>query len=247
MTIREPVSAGECGEAAERPRDAGMSLAELMVALGILTMILVVVGSTAVASIRTVGGMENRVDNAAQAELGLSSMSKVLRTAVLPQQIDSGSCPTCTEVAVTQATGTQVTFHANLGRSTVGPSLVTLLVYQDPRNAGTAILEQRTIDPTPGINGTYTFCTAGASGCRVEKRVLARSLVWPTANVFSYYDTDGVLMTGSALSAVQKAKISSVDVVVTVQTRPGQDRWPPFTAVQRIRLPNVEISSTITE
>ncbi|WP_340537188.1 PulJ/GspJ family protein [Nocardioides sp. GXZ039] len=247
MRTTEPTVAEGGAAPAERPRDAGMSLAELMVALGIFTLILVVVGSTAVAAIRTVGGMENRVDNAAQAELGLSSMSKVLRTAVLPQQLDAGSCPTCADVAVTLATATQVTFHANLGRSSIGPSLVTLSVLQDPAKPGTAILEQRTIDPTPGASGSYTFCTPGSGGCRVERRVLARSLVWPTAAVFSYYDTDGVLMTGSSLSAVQKAKISSVDVVLTAQTRPGQDRWPPFTAVQRIRLPNVEISSTITE
>lgn len=234
------------GAESPRPRDAGMGLAEMMVAIGIFTLVMVALGSTAVLAIRTVGQMQNRVDNATQTELGMSSTSKVLRTAVLPKQLDESTCPTCEESAVIKATTTEITFHANLGRSSIGPSLVTLVVLQDPRRAGTAVLEQRTIDPTAGPNNTYTFCNPAVSGCRVQKRVLARTLVWPTAPVFSYYDTDGLRMTATTLSATQKARISSVDVVLSAQARPGQDRWGPLTAVQRVRLPNVEINVSDT-
>lgn len=222
-------------------RDGGMGLAELIVAIGIFTLVMVALGSTAVLAVRTVGNMQNRVDNATQTELGLGSATKVLRTAVLPKQLDDSTCTGCEDTAVIKASPTEVSFHANLGRTSIGPSLVTLVFFQDPHHPGTGVLEQRTIDPTAGANNTYTFCTAGSAGCKVYKRILSRSLVWPTQPIFSYYDTDGKLMTGNPLSASQKARISSVDVVLTAQSRPGQDKFAALTTVQRVRLPNVEI------
>ncbi len=224
-------------------RDAGMSLAEVLVAMTIFTLILVVLGSTAVIATRTVGDVTTRVDNATQAELGSSASSKLLRTAVLPVQIEDRVCDGCQEdTAVVKANGTEVSFYGNLGRTTVGPSLVTLLVRQDPAVAGTAILEERIIDPKALTEGRYTFCTPGSPGCVVHKRTLARALVWPSALVFAYYDTAGAALPGPSMSAAQLEQISSVDVTITVQTRPGQTRWDPLTAVQRVRLPNVEIN-----
>ncbi len=228
------------------PRDQGMSLAEVMTAMGIFVLVITILGSTAIAAIKATGTVATRQDNASQAESGSASAGKVLRTAVLPQQLEDTVCSGCdADPAIVAASATQISFYANLGRTTVGPSLVTLEVKQDPNRAGTAMLEQRLIDPTPLSDGRYSFCTAGATGCTVVKRPLATGLVWPTPNVFAYYDTSGAalaLSSGGSLALADRAKISSIDVVIKVQTRPGQTRWAPFTAVQRVRLPNVEIN-----
>ena len=220
-----------------------MSLAEVMVAMSIMTLVTVILGSTAVVAIRAAGSVTTRLDNATQAELGVSAASKLLRTAVLPVQIEDRVCDDCQDdTAVVRATTTEVSFYGNLGRTTVGPSLVTLIVRQDPNVSGTGILEERIIDPESIGDGRYRFCTPGAPGCTVRTRVLARSLTWPTVPIFGYYDTSGLPLTGSTMSASQLERISSIDLMLTVQTRPGQTRWGPLTVVQRVRLPNVEIN-----
>jgi type II secretory pathway pseudopilin PulG len=224
-----------------RARDTGMSLAELIVAIGIFGIIIVALGSTAVVAIRTVGNVTTRVDNATQGELGLASATKVLRTAVLPRQLDDYECSGCTSAAIVKATSTEVAFYANLGRSALGPSLVTLQVLEDPNRSGTAILEQRTQDPLATGDGRYTFCNASLTSCVVQKRILSRTLVWPVAGVFSYFDLDGKALSGTALTAAQVSRVSSIDVVLAAQSRPGQNRWRPLTALSRVRLPNVEI------
>lgn len=224
-------------------RDAGMSLAEVMVAMSIMTLVTVILGSTAVVAIRAAGGVTTRLDNATQAELGVSAASKLLRTAVLPVQIEDRVCDDCQDdTAVVRATSSEVSFYGNLGRTTVGPSLVTLIVLQDPKVPGTGILQERIIDPESLGDGRYRFCTPGAPGCAVRTRTLARSLTWPTTPVFGYYDTSGLPLTGSTMSASQLERISSVDLMLTAQTRPEQSRWGPLTVVQRVRLPNVEIN-----
>lgn len=232
----------------ERPADEGMTLAELIVAMGIMVVVLTMVGTTAVLVTRTLGTTATRVDNSTQANLATASSSKVLRTAVLPQQLDDNECvqvsssttTACDEVAVLGATAREVRFYGNLGRDPRGPSLVVLRVR------GTN-LEQLVVDPIRVDDERYRFCEPESSGCATEKRVVARSLV--SANpVFAYYDVRGDLMplaannASAALTQSQRARISSIDITVTVQTRPGQDRWPAFTSLTRVRLPNVEIN-----
>lgn len=228
----------------ERPaRDAGMSLAELLVAMTLFTLIVGMVGTVAVITLRTTDGLQARGENTMQAELGVAAAGKVLRAAVLPEQLEESTCTGCEDTAVVVASPTRVTFYANVGDSQIGPSLVTLYVAADPNNPGTGKLVQETQPPLPAGEGSYTFCSRSQSGCRFTSRVAARGLLWPSPGVLSYYDYEGARIPGGgALSATDLPRISSVDLVMTVQRRPRDSRFPARTVVTRVRLPNVEIN-----
>jgi len=238
-------------EDGRRPLDAGMSLAEVMVTIGLLAFIGTLLTATAVMTLRSVTVSQVRLDDATQGELAVAAASKVLRTAVLPEQLEdqtctvliNGSATTCGSSALTEASGTKVRFFANLNNSgsSIGPSLVTLYVAQ---RSGQRVLVQDTEAPLARNDGSgsYTFCSLTSStSCSVPSRVIGRALV-ADLPVFTYYDYDGKTLGSAPLSAEALRKVSSVDVVVTVRSRPGDPKHPSRTALTRVRLPNVEIN-----
>ncbi|MCW2792138.1 MAG: hypothetical protein JWO76_1236 [Nocardioides sp.] len=225
------------------PLDEGTSLAEILVAMGLFMVLTTILATTAIIGFRTTTGLGVRLDNSTQGQLGIAAVSKVLRTAVLPHQLEDQSCTDCAETAIITATSTRVTFYANLNNTGQGPSLVTLQVLQDPQATdGSAILQQSTQPPTALSDGRYTFCTAGTAGCRVDIRVIARGLLWPSGTVFGYYDFGGLPISGTTIANTDLPRVSSVDVSITVQTEPGRSAYPASTAVQRVRLPNADIN-----
>ncbi|WP_134766829.1 hypothetical protein [Nocardioides sp. 1609] len=224
------------------PRDRGVSLAELIVTVGIMTLIGTLVMGVAVTVLKTYAGIDARLDNTTQSELGVAASGKVLRTAILPAQLEDTVCAGCSDTAILSATKTAITFYANVGNTTVGPSLVTLKVVADPAHPRTGKLVQDTQPPISSGNGQYRFCDRALPTCVVRSRAIARGLTWPSPGVFTYYDYEGAAITQATLSTATLPRVSSVDVVVTVQTKPGDADFPPRTAVSRIRLPNVEIN-----
>ena len=229
------------GDRAE-PLDAGMTLAEMIVSIGLFVLVGALVTATTVFTLRSVEMSQVRVDQSSQGELAVAAASKVLRTAVLPEQLEAQTCSDCEETAITAATGTRVKFYANLNNTGGGPSLVTLRVEQDPRNPKVSRLMQDTQAPIALSDGSYTFCNPSTSGCVVQSRIIGRSLLFPVTDVFTYYDYDGASLGSGTLTGDNLRKISSVDVVVTVRTRPGEAKHPSRTALTRVRLPNVEIN-----
>jgi type II secretory pathway pseudopilin PulG len=226
----------------EQPRDAGFTIVEMVVAIGLFVMLISVVGATAVLALRTTDGIGARLDNANQSQQGIAAVSKVLRTAVLPAQLDDQTCTGCTNTAIIQATTTRVTFYANLDNTGQGPSLVTLQVVQDPAHPGAAMLQELSQPPIALADDHYTFCTAGQPGCTVATRVLARGLSWPATAVFAYYDFGGAAIAGPSLGSADLPRVSSLDVVITSQVRPSPAAFPASTLVQRVRLPNADIN-----
>lgn len=219
-----------------------MSIIEVLVASGIFMLLTTMIASVAILGLRTSTGMQVRLDNSTQGDVGMAASGKVLRTAVLPDQLDAQSCDGCADTAIVQASSTRVTFYANLDNTGQGPSLTTLEVLQDPQASGTAILRQTTIPPTPTTGGHYRFCNPATElGCVVRVRTLARGLIWPTAAVFTYYDFDGVRIAGTSLASTDLPRVSSADIAITVQSRPGSG-YPTATTVQRVRLPNADIN-----
>ena len=226
---------------AEEPVDAGMSVVEVLVAAALLVVVTTMVASLSILGLRVATGLEVRLDNSVQGDLGLAASSKVLRTAVLPDQLEEQVCEGCAETAIVQASSTRVTFYANLDNTGQGPSLVTLEVLQDPDVPGTAILRQTTLPPRPLGDGRYTFCNpASDATCVPVVRPVARGLVWPTDTVFTYYGFDGLALSGTSVAADALPRISSVDVRLTARTRGGD--YPTATTVQRVRLPNADIN-----
>ncbi|GAA1156799.1 hypothetical protein GCM10009606_38520 [Nocardioides aquiterrae] len=222
-----------------------MSVVEMLVACGLFVVLTTMISAIAILSLRTATGMEARLDNSIQGNAGMAAAGKILRTAVLPDQLDNQACTNCADTAIVQASTTLITFYANLDNTGQGPSLVTLEVLQDPHTPGSGILRQTRIPPTPVAGGGYRFCTRATDAtCTVDPdvRTLARGLVWPTAAVFGYYDFDGALITGTTLTTDNLPRISSIDVVVRTRTQPGRTDVPTVTTVQRVRLPNADIN-----
>ncbi len=225
--------------------DDGMSLVEMLVACALFGVLTTIIASVAILSLRTASGMEVRLDNSVQGSTGMAAAGKILRTAVLPDQLDAHACADCVDTAIVEASDTQITFYANLNNTGQGPSLVTLQLLEDPYAAGSAILRQTRIPPTPDGEGHFRFCTRSTdASCSVdpEVRTLARGLVWPTPTVFSYYDFDGNGLNESSLPLDDLPKISSVDISLTARTVPGRASVPTATTVQRVRLPNADIN-----
>lgn len=232
-------------EREQDPRDDGMTLIELLVTMGIFAVIGTIIAAVTIVTMKTSAGLQNRQDDAIQGELGLAAASKVLRTAVLPdqlEQLENQTCTGCQERAVLTATTTRVSFYADLGNSGVGPSLVTLRVEQDPNHAGTGRLMQDTQPPIAGTGGGYSFCVATAPGCVVKKRELAHGFVWPSPGIFAFYDYNGSLLAGPTLAAADLPRVQSIDLIFAIKTEGLGADHPTRTAVTRVRLPNVEIS-----
>lgn len=228
---------------ADQPgRDDGFSVIEVLVAAGLFVALIGIVASTAILGLRTSDGLGVRLDNAGQAQQGIAAVSKVLRTAVLPDQLDDQACTTCANTAIVQASTTRVTFYANLNNTGQGPSLVTLEVVADPDHPGSGMLRESSQPPIPLSGNRYTYCVAGTTGCVVHTHVLARGLDWPATPMFGYYDFSGTTITSTSLASTDLPRVSSIDVMVTSQTRPTPGAYPAATQVQRVRLPNADIN-----
>jgi hypothetical protein len=225
--------------------DDGMSLVEMLVACGLFAVLTTMISTVAILGMRTATGLEGRLDNSLQGNTGMAATGKMLRTAVLPDQLDNQACANCADTAIVQASSTLITFYANLDNTGQGPSLVTLEVIEDPHAAGSAILRQTRIPPTPVLGGGYRFCTRTTdSTCTVDAQVrtLAHGLVWPVPAVFSYYDFNGAAIGGTSMTTDNLPRISSIDVTITARTTPGRSDVPTATMVQRVRLPNADIN-----
>jgi hypothetical protein len=220
-----------------------MTLAELLVAMAVFTILLTGVGATAVLVIRTSSALENRLDNSTQSQVAVDGVSKVLRTAVLPVQATDLACPTCAETALVQASRTRVRFYANLNTVGSAPLLVTIELERDPHAArASARLVQRTQQPIVNTSAqSYSYCDPTSPTCPVQSRVLARGLAWPLVDTLFYYNSDGGLIPDASVGSTDLPLVTTVEVALRVQTVRGNDRYRAATVYKRIRLPNAEI------
>lgn len=221
------------------PRDAGMTLVEVLVAMTLLGVLTTLVTTTAILAVRVSSAAEERADVSTEGELAIMGTSKVLRTAVLPDQLDEQVCNGCADTAIVKATPTEVTFYANIDNTGQGPSLVTFSVVEDPENPGEGALRQRTQPPITASDGRYSFCQATAPGCVVRTRMVSHGLAWPASGSFAYFDFSGTRITATTLGASELTRVASIDLTFAVRSQQGA---ADTTAVQRVRLPNADIN-----
>ena len=229
---------------APRPADdkqAGFTLVEMTVVVGILGMILAMVMGMMISITKSVGGDLVRVDQTAQSKVAIESMTKSLRTAVLPKQL-SATCSGCDVAAFISGNVRSVQFYANLdndytavpaGTTTNGPSKVTYTVGTD--GVLTETIRRPNAHVATDFNYQYT-CVVGTTGCAVYSRIIARG-VSTTQNAFTYYDRNGALLT-PPLAGDDLASVDSVDITLKVQTAPG---IPATNTVTRVTLPNAGV------
>jgi prepilin-type N-terminal cleavage/methylation domain-containing protein len=223
-----------------RPDD-GFTLTELIVTMFILGIVLAAVQTTLIMTQKTVGEQATRVDQTQQTSAALNAVTKTLRTAVLPSQLN-GTCSSCDLAAFIQGTPTSVSFYANINNdgNVIGPSRVSYNV-----NSSYELVESiQAPNAHAATDFNYQYCTPGTTGCIVKTRVLARHVV-PGSAIFTYYDPNGVSLGTGTLSAADLANVDTMDVVISVDDSTAS-RVPPTTFMARVSMPNHDSVTTVS-
>ncbi len=234
--VAERARAGRAGdEQRRRHRQGGYTLVELVVVIFVLGIVLAGVQTTLIFTQRTVGQNAIRLDQAAQAKVAMDSMSRILRTAVLPSQLNATGS-TGSAAAFIQGTATSVQFYANLNNdaNTVGPSRVTY-------NVASGVLSETIQPPDAHAVGDYNYqyCNPALPTCTTDMtRVLARN-VQTTNAIFTYYAKNGSKFTDPTLTAAELASVDSIDLLLTVLSTPNQTIHGS-TLTMRVTLPNAD-------
>jgi prepilin-type N-terminal cleavage/methylation domain-containing protein len=215
----------------ETTSDGGYTLMEMVVVVMILGIVLAMVQTTLILTQKTVSGSGARVNQTSQANVAISSISKVLRTAVLPSQL-SATGLSAGAAAFIQGTKTSVQFYANINNdaNVTGPSQVSYSV------SAAGLLTEKIQPPDSHAAGNYNY-TYNCSTCAVT-RVLAR-FVSTTQAMFTYYTKTGATITDPTLTASDLAAVDSVDVVVQVKSS-ANSTIQPTTLYERVTLPNAD-------
>jgi prepilin-type N-terminal cleavage/methylation domain-containing protein len=212
---------------------SGFTLIEMVVVIGILGSVLAMVQSTSIMAFKDVGTNATRLDQAQQSKTGVESMSKVLRTAVLPSQL-LGSCSLCNLAAFLQGTTSSVSFYANVNNpnNTIGPSKASYTV-----DSGARLVEVIQPPNAHAVTDTdYQYCVASASTCTTDKTRVVAYGVTGLATLFTYYDKGGAVLT-PPLDATELTQVDSIDIVLTIKRTVSVKGT---TLTQRVTLPNAD-------
>ena len=215
---------------------SGFTLIEMVVVISILGVVLAMVQTMSVMAFKDVGTNATRLDQAQQAKSGIESMSKVLRTAVLPSQL-LGSCTLCDLSAFLQGTTNSVSFYANVfnPNNTIGPSKASYTVDPaDPKGKLVEVIQPPDAHLVTDTN--YQYCVASASTCTTDKTRVVAYGVTGLSTLFTYYDKNGGVLT-PPLDATELTQVDSMDIVLTIK-RTATTKSTTLT--QRVTLPNAD-------
>lgn len=211
-------------------RESGTSLVELLVTMMIFSGLLIACASLYIGSLRTATGTQLRLEEINDGRIAVSAMTRTLRTAILPSQLqDTSSAETA---AFIEATPRAIRFYANIdnANNAVGPSKVTYAIVDNE-----LIETVQAPNPRIGTSKAFIYCTPGPA-CPTRQKVLARGVSGTGAALFTYYDALGQALSGTSLTDEQLEIVDSVDVVVTV-VQPGSG-GNGTTYASRVAMPN---------
>lgn len=206
--------------------DAGFSLIEVIVGIGLFTVVIGLLTGLVIETLGSNAGTRGRLANVDQIRVAMDAVTKDLRTAVRPEQLNPACTSTPCEAAFTSASGSAVTFYANHG--TAGKAQLTTFRFDDnPSRPGTGRLVQ---ERRPAAVPTAAANTACSAGCVV--RVLATGLKWPIVTpIFTFAEDD----CATFRAASDLADISCVAVDLPVEG--GRD-YAGTSARSTVFLPN---------
>ena len=216
-----------------RPQgDDGITLAELLVTMMVLTVVMAGLATLFIGSLRTATGTQARLDETTDARIAVSAMGRTLRTAILPSQLyDSSSTATA---AFIQAEPRAISFYANVDNvnNAVGPTRVRYWV-----DAAGVMYESKQVPNARAAGSTrFEYCTPGPGCSTVRTKPIARGIAGGATPIFRYYDQLGAELTGSTLSATQMERVDAIDIVLTVQRPKVAGNGSTYT--MRVALPN---------
>lgn len=213
--------------------EEGLSLVEMVVVTAVLAVVLAMVQSTTITLQKDVSSNSARLDQLQQSKLAIESMSKILRTSVLPSLLNcsGASCDTSAFVA---GDVRSVQFYANINNDSnvTGPSKVSYVVSANGK------LTESIHGPNPHAATDYNYqytCTPPTAGCVVRSRVLA-SNVDVTQPMFTYYDNSGAVLS-PPLNSTTLTAVDSIDILIKVKV---SKFVKAITVTERVTLPNAD-------
>lgn len=232
-----------------RRDDRGTSLTEMLVSMMVFSILLAALGTISIGFMRTNAQSITRQDQIDSARVVVETMSKKLRTAVMPSQLTT-TCTMCTADAFVIGRNFSVQFYANINNpgNTVGPSRVTYTLTTTGATAGTLVEKVQVPDSNLPTATGYVYCDAEAAGAaaacknRLKTRTLATGVQSGTGAMFSYYDGAGTRLTppsNGTLTADELSRVLAVELIVSVQAQQANE-VDPTTYIQRVTLPNAQ-------
>jgi type II secretory pathway pseudopilin PulG len=203
--------------------DSGVTLVEVVVVCGLLTIVLGFILQGFVSMQRAFQGDENRLETLDQARQLMDIMSKDLRTAT---SLTAGTDP------FQLADSREIRFYANLNNPNGTPNLIHIYV----RSTDNALIEEST---PPDSGSCTTSCTYnnGPTTVRLVGQYVANS----TTPIFTYYDANGNALSPTPLSGTNQLAVQSIQI--TLQIRKSTSlAVPSTTLINEVTLPNVYLT-----
>ncbi len=211
--------------------DTGAGLIEVMVGIVIFSVVTGLLATFSIDMIRKGNGTTNRLADVDQLRVAMDEISKGLRIAVRPEQLNT-SCTGACDVALYAPTATSVTFYANHGDA-AGARLTTYSVEQDPQKPGTGVLVAKLKQAATPVALTTSTCTTNC-----VSRTLVRGLTWPVPVAPFTYAGSGC-SSFAAPPSPQPAAVSTSVACVGVDLRTAGARDNAGTSVtSTVFLPN---------
>lgn len=214
--------------------DAGMTVLELIVAMGVSSILLALIVSMFVTASRSFSDQQGAVENSRLASTSMNEVTRVIRAGTeIPRWNDPDNDP-----VFVYAGAEQVIMHSFIDAGT-SPDAPPVRV-QFARGSGNELMETRWA--AHRVHTTYWAFDATPS----STRLIARSLTPATAStpLFRYYDKDGVALTppvGGSLTVAQIRNVASVRVTMRVQADES-GRVDPVSIQNVVGLPNLGVA-----
>lgn len=228
-----------------RPRssrsDAGLTLLELLVAMGVSSILIALVATVFVTTSRVFTDQEGATDSARMASTAMNEVTRVVRAGTeLPgagtELPESGKTANTPVFAYAGAEKIEMAAFID-AESSKDPAPVKVSFG---RNSANELVETRwAADRYRKIYWKFRDSPASA-------RTIARSLLAPdkTRPLFRYFDKDGAALTpaaGASLSEDQRRNIASVQITMQVQAN-GSGRTAPVAIQNMVGLPNLGVA-----
>lgn len=221
-----------------RPRssrsDAGLTLLELLVAMGVSSILIALVATVFVTTSRVFTDQEGATDSARVASTAMNEVTRVVRAGTeLPESGKTANAP-----VFAYAGAEKIEMAAFIdAESSKDPAPVKVSFG---RNSANELVETR------WAADRYLKIYWKFRGSPASARTIARSLLAPdkTRPLFRYFDKDGAALTpaaGASLSEDQRRNIASVQITMQVQAN-GSGRTAPVAIQNMVGLPNLGVA-----
>ncbi|WP_431804006.1 PilW family protein [Microbacterium sp. bgisy203] len=215
-------------------RDSGLTLIELLVAMGVSSILIALVATMFVTTSRAFSDQEGATESARMASTAMNEVTRIVRAGTeLPEAGKTLNLP-----VFTFAGAEKIDMAAFIdAESSVDPAPVRVSFT---RNAANELVETRWAAYRSG-KIYWKFQSAASSS-----RTIARSLLAPDSSrpLFRYFDKDGNALTpaaGASLTEDQRRNIASVQISMQVQAN-GSGRTAPVAIQNVVGLPNLGVA-----